>query len=157
VSRKIEVVLNLLGTRASATIELPFEPTDEDVIYFVTILKEKMLERFEADAQKFVLEGRIMSEPGKGTAIEEFERRRRVEQLGRDVSHHLEQIRRLHRGQVVITLIVRAIEHPDGRRDTVVTDDPDPLKAVEAFRVAITDDKSRRFEYYKLGIGDPPR
>jgi hypothetical protein len=90
------------------------------------------------------------------TATEELERRRRVEQLGHDIGNHLEAIRKLYRDEVVITLIVRAVEHPDGRRDTVLTDDPTPLKAVEAFRKAITDDRGRQFEYYKLGIGDPP-
>lgn len=86
------------------------------------------------------------------TALEEFERKARVEQLGRDISRRLDEIRALYRDEVVITLIVRATAHPDGRRDTVLTDDPDPLKAVEAYRTAITDRDRERYELVKLGL-----
>jgi hypothetical protein len=56
-SRKITVTVNLFGTIASATYELPFEPTDADIEYIDAIFKQKMLERFEADAQKLLMEG----------------------------------------------------------------------------------------------------
>lgn len=58
-SRKIEVTVNLFGTRATSTIELPFEPTAEEVEYFIELFKQKMIERFEADSQKLLLEGSI--------------------------------------------------------------------------------------------------
>lgn len=71
------------------------------------------------------------------TATEQLERRRRVEQLGNQIAIHLSEIRRLYREPVVITLIVRAPGHPDGRRDTVMTDDPDPAAAVQCFSKSI--------------------
>jgi hypothetical protein len=55
--KKIEVTVNLFGTRCTSTVELPFNPTDAEVEYFVALFKQKMLEMFEADTQKLLLEG----------------------------------------------------------------------------------------------------
>jgi hypothetical protein len=88
---------------------------------------------------------------------EEIERRRRVRELGLAIQWNLEQIRALYKTDtVVITLIVRVPAHPDGRRDTVLTDDPDPVAAVHAFRKAITDVEGREHEYYRLDPEIPP-
>jgi hypothetical protein len=89
--------------------------------------------------------------------IEELDRRRRVRELGLAIQWNLEQIRALYKTDtVVITLIVRAPAHPDGRRDTILTDDPDPVAAVQAFRKAITDVDGHKHEYYRLDPEIPP-
>lgn len=61
--KRIEVTVNLFGTKATAAFELPFEPTDAEVIYLVDVFKQKMIERFEADAQKLLLEGDTTRRP----------------------------------------------------------------------------------------------
>jgi hypothetical protein len=63
-------------------------------------------------------------------------RKARVQQLGDDISVHLDHIRALYKDAVKITLIVRVPDTTE--RDTVLTDD-DPKAAVKALEALWAD------------------
>ncbi len=72
-------------------------------------------------------------------------RTERVQSLGNQISLRLSQIAELYKDGVVLTLIVRNPEFPDGRRDTVMTNDPDIEKAIAAMRSLWRDPRSERY------------
>lgn len=62
----------------------------------------------------------------------------RIDQLRRQIAAKMDEIVALYSDSVKITLVVRAPAYPDGRRDTVMTDD-DPEKAIAALRALYGD------------------
>ena len=63
----------------------------------------------------------------------QLERNRRLENMRREASHHLEQIAKLFKPGMKITLVVRNPDEPDGEQDTLLTDDtiPEVIRALE--------------------------
>lgn len=78
------------------------------------------------------------------TAVTEFGRQQRIEALRRAVAAKLDEIAVLYRDPVKVTLVVRVPAFPDGRRDTVMTDD-DPEKAIAALRSLYSDPNSEQY------------
>jgi hypothetical protein len=72
-------------------------------------------------------------------------RTERVQSLGDRLSQYLSEIEALYADDVVLTLIVRNPSFPDGRRDTVMTSDPDIEAAINALRSLWSDPRSERY------------
>lgn len=66
------------------------------------------------------------------------DRVQRIDRLRRQIADKLDEITALYSEPVKVTLVVRAPAYPDGRRDTVMTDD-DPEKAIAALRALYGD------------------
>lgn len=99
-----------------------------------------------------------MSDGSNWTAQAELERKRRVEELGQRIAWHLEQIRQLFKTDNVVhvSLTVRAPAHPDGKRDVVLTDDPEPQKAMASFMRGVSGVGAPGFEFQVVDRGRPP-
>ena len=76
--------------------------------------------------------------------LTEAARLERVKLLRAQIAAKLDEIAKLYRDHVKITLIVRAPDFPGGVRDTVMTDD-DPERAIAALRSLYRDPNSERF------------
>lgn len=67
----------------------------------------------------------------------------RIMRLRAQIADKLDEISKLYKDRVKCTLVVRAIDHPDGKRDTVMTDD-EPQKVIDALARLINDPNSER-------------
>jgi len=72
-------------------------------------------------------------------------RTERVQSLGDRLSQYLSEVESLYADDVVLTLIVRNPAFPDGRRDTVMSNDPDIETAIAALRSLWSDPRSERY------------
>lgn len=63
----------------------------------------------------------------------QLERNRRIENMRRSASHHLEQIAKLFNPGMKLTLVVRNPDEPDGSQNVLLTDDtiPEVVLALE--------------------------
>jgi hypothetical protein len=79
---------------------------------------------------------------------EDVARRERVLRLREQVGTKLDEISRLYRDRVKCTLIVRAIDFPDGKRDTVMTDeDGDGIEnAIAGLRRLLADPTAEHYD-----------
>lgn len=68
----------------------------------------------------------------------------RIKALRLSIAKKLDEIAMLYKDDVKITLIVRVPDFPDGRRDTVLSDD-DPEKAIASLRGLYGDPNSERY------------
>lgn len=68
----------------------------------------------------------------------------RVQMLRAQIAAKLEEIERLYKDSVKVTLIVRVPSKPDGSRDTVMTND-DPETAIAALRSLYADPSAERW------------
>jgi hypothetical protein len=66
---------------------------------------------------------------------EDAARKARVKQLGVEIADRLESIHGLFKGPVKLTLIIRDPAFPDGRRDTIQTNDEWPAAKEAAERL----------------------
>lgn len=69
----------------------------------------------------------------------------RIMHVRQKIGEKLDEISKLYRDRVKITLVVRAIDYPDGKRDTVMTED-EPEKAIAALRKLINDPNAEHYD-----------
>lgn len=84
------------------------------------------------------------TQPPQDATRAEAARVDRINALRLSIAKKLDEIAMLYKDDVKVTLIVRVPDFPDGRRDTVLSDD-DPEKAIDSLRRLYGDPNSERY------------